>query len=96
MLATLILSGWRFLAANRPSFKTILTASNAVVSPHSARDFTGKVGLEIASSPPFDAAGEEMDYEETNVSSRECDADPISTYWESYDAMRLLYPKALG
>ena len=90
MLATLFLSGWRFLVANRPSLKTILNASNAVISPHSVRDFTGNVGFETASSPPSDAGGEE-----TNASSRECDADPISTYWESYDAMRLLYPKTL-
>lgn len=63
MLATLLLSAWKFLVAN---------------------------------SPLLDVGGDGVEYEESTAVPLAYDADPMATYWESYDAMRPFFPKNIG
>jgi hypothetical protein len=45
---------------------------------------------------PFDVSGEDLEAEEAPAVPSPSDADPMSTYWETYDAMRPVYSKNLG
>jgi len=63
MLATLLLSAWKFL---------------------------------VASSPLLDVGGNDVDEEESTLVPLAFDVDPMSTYWESHDAMRPFFPTNIG
>lgn len=47
-------------------------------------------------SSPFAAGCDAVNGEEAPVVPSLSDADPMSTYWESYEAMRPVYSKNFG